>query len=136
VGFLGYVKAAIDALREKPADIGSLSRNPRDYALTVIGTPVWVGNMTPAARAYLQRVKTDLGKVAFFVTSGDTDVGKVAPRMAKLAGRDPVACAGFSAKELANQAVYDVKLDAFVSAMTKEPAGDASSATGSPILAR
>lgn len=47
-----------------PAHIGPLSKNPADYALTIIGTPVWVGTMTPAVRAYLQNNQERLHNVA------------------------------------------------------------------------
>src|SRR5688572_15200823 len=84
VGFSGYLKAVVDAVWERPAQIGPLSRNPRDYGLTIIGTPVWARHMTPAVRSYLQRCKADIRKVAFFVTSGDTDVISVVPSMETL----------------------------------------------------
>lgn len=120
-GCMGYLAAVIDAVRQKPVDLGPLSKNPRDYALTVIGTPVWAWKMTPAVRAYLQRVRPNLRRVAFFVTSGDTDVSKIAPSMEEVAGSKAVASAGFNAKELAAWEVYDAKLTAFVEAMANSP---------------
>jgi multimeric flavodoxin WrbA len=57
VGFTGYIKAAIDAVRGASSQPGPLARNPRDYALTIVGTPVWVGHMTPPVRGWLQRCR-------------------------------------------------------------------------------
>jgi hypothetical protein len=119
VGFTGYIKAAIDAVRGASSQLGPLARNPRDYALTIVGTPVWVGHMTPSIRGWLQRCRADLGPVAFFVTSGDTDVAKIAPALESLAGHKAVALAGFNAKELGNRASYDAKLSEFVKALNR-----------------
>jgi menaquinone-dependent protoporphyrinogen IX oxidase len=119
VGFAGYFKAAVDAVRGASAQIGPLARNPRDYALTIVGTPVWVRNMTPAVRGWLQRCRADLGPVAFFVTSGDTDVATIAPDLESLAGHKAVALAGFNAKELGNRESYDAKLSEFLKALNR-----------------
>jgi flavodoxin len=110
----GYLKAVIDAVCEKPAQLGPLGRNPRDYALTIIGTPVWARHITPAVRAYLQRCKGDIQKVAFFVTSGDTAAGKVIPEAEALVGRKGLAQVGFSAVELGDRARYEARLASFV----------------------
>ncbi len=66
VGFFGYVKAALDAFRGKSATLGNLTSDPRRYSLVIIGTPVWVGRMTPAVRAYLTRFSRDLPRVGLF----------------------------------------------------------------------
>jgi hypothetical protein len=113
VGFFGYAKAAWDAMRRVPANIGPQSKNPADYALTVIGTPVWVGNMTPAVRAYLQNNKGRLRNVAFFITSGSTEAAKVVSTMEALAGSTAVALQGFDARELQDSNVYDRKVAEF-----------------------
>jgi flavodoxin len=120
-GCMAYIKAVVDAIRQTPIELGPLSKHPREYALIVVGTPVWAWKMTPAVRAYLQRVRPDLGKVAFFVTSGDTDVSKIAPAMEEVSGCHPIACAGFNAEELANTELYREKLDTFVRAMKDAP---------------
>lgn len=117
-GFLGYVMAAYHAVRKSPAPIGMMKHNPAEYALTVIGTPVWVGQMTPAIRAYLQQhVSGKLGGVAFFITSGDTPIEKVIPSLELAANCKASASAGFNACELKQAGVYEQKLSAFVQAI-------------------
>jgi hypothetical protein len=49
-GFFGHLSAALDSVRERPAQITYIGKYPSDYALTLIGTPTWVGRMTPAVR--------------------------------------------------------------------------------------
>src|SRR5688572_9341 len=80
-GFLGQFAAALDAWRQAPANISALQQDPAQYSITVIATPVWVGQMTPAVRAYLKQTRGRIQSVAFFVTSGDTDVGKLLPSL-------------------------------------------------------
>lgn len=115
VGFFSYIQNAFDALRGKSTRIAPLSRDPAEYALTVVGTPVWVGRMTPALRAYLEETRGRYGRLAFFVTSGDTDVARVLPALEATAQTRAVAATGFSASELKDQKIYEEKLTAFLS---------------------
>jgi len=50
VGFLGYLKATVDALRRVPAQIGPLSKNPADYTLTIMTVVALI--FTPLVLAY------------------------------------------------------------------------------------
>ena len=52
-GIAGYLSALYDSLRKVAADIAKPQKDPANYSLTVVGTPIWAWNMTPAARAYL-----------------------------------------------------------------------------------
>jgi hypothetical protein len=114
IGVLGQFAAAFDAWRKAPAKISTLQHDPADYALTVVGTPVWTWQMTPAVRAYLRQTGGRIQNFAFFVTSGDTDVGKIASSLEAAARQRNVASAGFNAKELADAGTYERKLSAFV----------------------
>jgi hypothetical protein len=114
---LGYLKAIRDAVRGAPARIEPITRRPSDYALTIIGTPVWAWKMTPAVRAYLRQTQQQLGRVAFFVTSGDTDVAKIVPPMEALAGVKAIASVGFNNRELNDERLYQEKLRAFLAAI-------------------
>jgi hypothetical protein len=110
VGVLSYLKDAWHAMRRVPAEIAPLRHDPSEYALTLIGTPVWVGRITPAIRAYLLQSAPKLTNVGFFVTSGDTDVSKVVPTLQAIAGRRAVTAKGFNARELKDTTLYNRKL--------------------------
>lgn len=109
-GFIGSIQAAYHAWRGRPATIGAARHDPANYDLIIVGTPVWVGRMTPAVRAYLQANREKFHDVAFFVTSGGTDVAKLAPAMQAVAGRAAIAVAGFDKGELADAKAYRQKL--------------------------
>jgi len=117
LGALAYIKAALDALRGRPGKLGSIACDPRNYALVVIGTPVWVGRMSPAVRAYLERYRDYLPHVAFFVTSGDTDASKVVGPMEAILRHKAEALTGFNAKELADPRVRSDRIATFVQAL-------------------
>jgi flavodoxin len=116
-GFLNYFGAAWDAMRGVTAQIRAPERNPADYALTIIGTPVWAWNMAPPVRAYIQQVKGKLNNFAFFITSGNTAPEKMVPIMEEAAGRKAAAVAGFNAQELTDATACDNKVTAFATAV-------------------
>lgn len=109
-----YIKAILDSLRGRSARLGPLAHSPRNYRLVLIGTPIWAGHMTPAIRAYFARHGGDMRNVAFFATSGSTDITRLVPQMERAAGHRAVAAVGFAAPELADPTAYEVKLNAFL----------------------
>lgn len=117
LGPVGFFKACLDALRGSVPRIGPLTRDITGYDLTIIGTPVWARRMTPAIRAYLQITQGKLARVAFFVTSGDTDVSLLLPALESVAGTKAVASAGFNQRDLKDPEVYAWKLAAFLVAL-------------------
>lgn len=52
-GPIGFLTAGYDATRAKKTKIAETSKNPNEYDLIVIGTPVWNSRPTPAIRTYL-----------------------------------------------------------------------------------
>jgi flavodoxin len=70
-----FLIAGYDAFMRRLTDI-SVKRNPQDYELIIIGTPIWAGKMTPAVRMYLTSQRLDGKKVCFFCTGGGPGVEK------------------------------------------------------------
>jgi menaquinone-dependent protoporphyrinogen IX oxidase len=118
-GFLGQFAATLDAWRERAATIEPLQHYPAEYEVTLIGTPIWAGRMTPAVRAYLQRTRGQLRDVAFFTTSHSTDVGRIVASLEALAGRRAIASIGFNARELSDATWYQRKLAALSDAIPR-----------------
>jgi hypothetical protein len=125
LGFMGYVKAALDAIRGRPAKIASVACDPRNYALVIVGTPVWAGHMTPAVRAYLERYKDELARVAFFVTSGNTSASKIVVPMEGIVGHKAEAFVGFDAEDLKDPRVCSDRAAAFLLALRQAPGAPA-----------
>ncbi len=85
------VKAAMAAVLGMSSAIVESRKDPAEYDLVVVGTPVWAGSLTPGMRSYLKRHRKALSKVAFFCTAGDPSKLRVFKQMRRLARRDPVA---------------------------------------------
>jgi flavodoxin len=119
-GPLGYLRAALDSIRERPAELTALEKDPQDYALTLIGTPIWAGKITPAVRTYLRTHRGRFNEVAFFTTSGSTPAEKVVPAMERLAGRQAVAFAGFNYLDLKTESLYEKKAAAFLERLQRD----------------
>jgi flavodoxin len=83
LGKLNFLRAARDAKGEKLTKI-QVQRNPLDYDLIIVGTPIWWGSLTPAVRAYLSTYDLNGKKVAFFITSQGEDREHVFGQMQEL----------------------------------------------------
>ena len=119
-GILGYLRAAADSIRERPAQLADIGKHAHEYALTIVGTPIWAGKITPAVRAYLQTIRGRCNGIAFFTTSGSTPVSAVVPAMERLAGKQAVASTGFNRDELGSGPLYDRKMSAFLEELRRE----------------
>ena len=120
-GFLGYWRSAREALRKSAIDIEPASANPRDYALVVLGTPVWAGNIASPVRAYIAAHKPELGRIALFCTQGGSGGDKVLRRMADLCGRSPIASACFNDAEI-DRGLLGEKVQGFVATLAEQKA--------------
>jgi flavodoxin len=90
-GILGYLRSGYEATFGRSVAIEPLEHGLADYDLVIIGTPVWNHAVASPVRAFLERYRERLARVAFFVTCGDSGGGRVLQQMAALAGKEPVA---------------------------------------------
>ncbi|MFX0151479.1 MAG: flavodoxin family protein [Candidatus Hodarchaeota archaeon] len=68
LGIFNWIRAARDAQDKNLTEI-QYEKNPQDYDMIVIGSPIWAGNPTPALRTYLTTHDLKGKKVAFFISS-------------------------------------------------------------------
>jgi len=121
-GFFGFIFSGRDALGKKLTEIEPVQKDPAQYDLVVLGTPVWAGNITPAMRTYLQRHAGRLPKrVAFFATAAGTIDAKLFASFGEAAGVQPEATLGVPAGVLSDgrAADYDALVTAFVNKFSK-----------------
>ncbi len=90
-GTIGYLVSGFESITKRAAPIRPRVKDPRDYDLVVVGTPVWAGIMSSPVRAYLEAVRGRLPRVAFFCTMGGRGDEHAFLEMEKLAGARPVA---------------------------------------------
>jgi len=112
-GIVGWILGGRDALKGTLTKIKTV-KNPVDYDLVIIGTPIWAGYSTPATRTYLAQFKNQIKKVAIFVTSGGDGPQKTVSLFENMLGKKAVASVGWTQVDI-NSNQYSSKLDQFVS---------------------
>jgi len=111
----GYLRGVWQALQGHAPPVEPL-RDATRYSLVVIGTPVWVGRLSPPMRSYLRSLRRRLRSVAAFWVSGSGAPYKaVAAEVEQLTGQAPVATVSFSQHEVKRGAA--AKLEAFADAL-------------------
>jgi flavodoxin len=111
-GALGYAACAIEAVAGLTPALRPMRRNPADYSLVLVGTPVWFWSLSSPVRSWLEAHRTKLGRVAFFCTMGGSGARRVFATMAALLGRQPLATLALADAQI--DAGVDDRLDAFV----------------------
>lgn len=99
-GLWGWIRSGREAMRAIPGEIRPPRRDPADYDLVVLGSPVWAGHVSSPMRAYLGHRSGRLAQVALFVTEGGSGGPKAIAEMSALAGQQPVATLELRVKEL------------------------------------
>lgn len=115
-GRINWMRAGRDSLSEKETNI-QFEKNPSDYDLIVIGSPIWAGRPTPAIRTYLSQNNLSGKKVAFFVCSGGKGYVEALPLFEALTPESEViATFGMTQNQLKEES-YEAELKAFVSTL-------------------
>ncbi len=90
-GLVGFLRSGFEAVGQRHTRLVPFRRNPRDYELVVVGSPVWGKSVSVPVRTYLAQHARDLRRVAFFVTYGGSGSEQALQQMEKLAGQSPRA---------------------------------------------
>lgn len=124
-GKIGWLRSGKDAAQEKLTEI-EVQKNPGDYELIIIGTPVWAGNMTPAARTYLTNHASNLNgkKIAFFTTSGGQEGGekaleKLEELTEQLVPNSEIVAKLYVLENEVKSESYDEKVKSFIESISK-----------------
>ena len=69
-GFMKYFWGGKRVMMKEKPKLIPLEKNPADYDIIFIGTPVWAWNYTPPLRSFFSQVKLNGKKIALFCTHG------------------------------------------------------------------
>ena len=83
-GARGYLLCGKEATLKKPAEIKPTVKNPADYDLVIIGTPVWLWNISSPIRAYLKQNINRFRKIACFCTMGGSGAKRAFKEIEKI----------------------------------------------------
>jgi flavodoxin len=104
-GAMGYIRSGRDAMKKRLTNLEPILKNPADYDLVVIGTPIWGWNVSAPVRTYLTEQKEKFlpgadKKVAFFCTMGGSGDKNAFSEMEKIIGKKPAATLALTTKEV------------------------------------
>ena len=80
--FFKYFWGGFQVISRSRPQLLPLDKDPRDYQLIFIGTPVWAGNYVSAFRTFLSSVEIKRKKIALFCCCGGQN-GKTIDRLKK-----------------------------------------------------
>ena len=112
-GVWGWLISGRDAMKRRLTKLHRPSKNPANYELVIIGTPVWAGNVSVPVRTYLAAFKDKFKKVAFFCTLGSKGDKRTFSEMEKVIAAEPVATLAIATKETAVN-TYSEKLENYI----------------------
>lgn len=115
-GLFGYMRSGFEALNKKLTDIKSMKKDPSQYKLVVIGSPVWASNIPSPVRTYITKYKNEFKKVAFFCTFGGSGADKVFNDMAQLCVNKPIATMAITDNEIKKD-LYKEKIKEYINAI-------------------
>ncbi|KZX17165.1 flavodoxin family protein [Methanobrevibacter filiformis] len=94
-----YLLAGLDAIRKKSADIKPITKDPSDYDIVIIGTPVWAATMATPILTYLTENKEKFNRVSFISTAGGSSASTIA-KMTEIVEKDPIAILTLNKEEI------------------------------------
>jgi flavodoxin len=112
-GILNYLISGFQASRKKLTTIENIKNDPANYDLLIIGSPVWVSNVSSAIRTYINQNQAKFNNVAFFCTAGGARFDGTFSEMTELCGTSPLARIGLKAHEIKDGS-YKTKIAEFI----------------------
>lgn len=115
-GVIGYMKAGKEGMKKVLADITQTTKDPSEYDIVVIGTPVWAWNISSPVRAYLHKHKGAIKNVAVFATQGGSGAEKAIAEVEKILEKKAKSSIQLLAKEI-HKELHIPKIREFVDAL-------------------
>jgi len=86
-GPIGYARSVVEAASRFDTLLQPGERDPADYPLVIVGTPVWFWNLSSPVRTWARRHAPRLRDVAFFCTCGSSGGPRALAEFEALCGR-------------------------------------------------
>ncbi len=110
-GFFGFMISGFEAVTEKPSKIAQIEKNPENYDLVIVCTPVWAGSLSSPVRTYLQNYGKSIKKIAFIACCG-LKPNKTFNQMQKLS-KEPINSLYLTEEDMRTDN-YILKIDNFI----------------------
>ncbi len=106
-GWTCWMRSMYEALSGKQSPIRPPQKDPADYALVILGTPVWAGRVASPMRSYIAQNKQHFHKIAAFCTMGGSGDSKVFAQIGQLCGQQPISTLALSDQQIDNNQYLD-----------------------------
>lgn len=116
-GVKGYLVSGRDAMKKRLTTLELTTKNPADFDLVIIGTPIWGWNMSVPVRTYITEKKDNFKKVAFFCTMGGSGDDKAFAEMEQIIGQKSAATLALLTRDVAKNDFAE-KLEKFTAALS------------------
>ncbi|MDI9623996.1 MAG: flavodoxin [Methanothermobacter sp.] len=117
-GIIGFLRSAYQAMRGKDTKLKPYHKNPQDYDLVIIGTPIWAGRPSVPISTYLKENKGKFKDMAFFCTYGGTGLENTIETIKTITDKKPRATLDVRESEIKKEA-YDPKIESFIKNVKK-----------------
>ena len=111
-GPIGYIICGKEATQKTMAEIKEISKNPSDYDLVIVGTPVWAWNLSSPVRTYLENNKGKFKKISGFCTMGGDGDKQSFAEIEKICANKLISNLSLKTKEIITDN-FTEKLDRF-----------------------
>ncbi len=101
-GKLGFLKGGMNASMGRTSKINHISKNPSDYDLIIVGTPVWASNMSTPVYTYLMKYNKDLKNIASFCTCMNNGYEKTLKKISKVTGKEQISTMFLTSEDIKN----------------------------------
>lgn len=112
-GIFGFMRSGREAMKKTIIEIKDSGKDPSDYDVVILATPIWAGAMSSPIRSYLNKYKGKFKNVGFLVTQGGSGEVKAFEEVKDLAGNAPIVTSVITGKDM-KESLYIEKLQGFV----------------------
>ena len=114
-GKLGYARGGFESSTKKLPGIENPEKDPSEYDLVIIGTPVWASTMASPVLTYLRHNNGKFNNVAFFDTAGGSGVESTFKKLEQET-KKPLQTLGLTREDMKD---YEEKTQKFVEDLKK-----------------
>jgi flavodoxin len=114
--FVNISRAALGGMMARAASIEEAQRDPANYDLVLIGTPVYAGSLPAPVRAYIERYRSEFKEVAFFCTGEDPNNEHIFELLEEACGQAPRTSFPFHAPKIRTDEFHP-QVEAFIASL-------------------
>ena len=102
-GTLGFIKGGFNAVSGRGTTINQCSKNPEEYDLIIIGTPIWAGTIAVPVNTYIMQNKENFKrKLACFTTCKSSGYEETIKELSKICEKSLSATLSITEADLNN----------------------------------